>query len=474
MLNLHGRLWLLLTCVLVSAGCVASSPNHTGGASPERAASTPDSTRSASVDRDTTRRSSGSDRTVQTLRAAYREGAYDAVVRRIRSRERDDSLHSSASQALHVLLGRAEQARGRHTAAIDALRAARRVAGDKGRSTVAIDRALGDSYAALYRWRKAASAFERVLDARPDDRAARQALAEAHRRARAWPEARVQYAQLVRADASNGRWWARLGQCNVALNQTERARRHFMEAHRRVPQSAEVALSLSRLHRTGGDREAARRVVDTTLTYQSGDPRLWRRRADLAFERENLKRARRAYVRTLAAGDSSATVYRRIGLVDVRRQQYARALPFLRQSLRRDSSHARTTLYLGVTYLRLDSLRRASTYLQRTIDQEARGPITKALEHHGATHSRRGTVSAALEAYKTALRLRPGRAELYFRLATVYDEHYRDKTPAARYYRRFLRATADALPELRRYAESRLDALRPTLHMQQDASSPDE
>ncbi len=390
MSTLHDFLWLLLACAWVGAGCVATSPDPTREARPGPVDARPDSTRSVPVDRDTTRRPSGGDGLVRALRAAYREGAYDAVVRRIRSRRRDDSLHSSASQA----------------------------------------------------------------------------LAEVYRRAQRWSKARAQYARLVRADASNGRWWARLGQCNLGLNQTERARRHFGKAHRRVPQSAEVALSLSRLHRAAGHLDAARRVVDTTLTHQSGDPRLWRRRADLAFERENLKRARRAYVQTLATGDSSATVYRRIGLADVRRQQYARALPFLRRSLRRDSSHARTTLYLGVTYLRLDSLRRASRYLQNTIDQEASGPITDALAHQGATYSRRGNVSAALEAYKTARRLRPGRAELDFRLATVYDEHYRDKAPAARYYRRFLRAHEGGLPELRRYAMSRLKALRPTLHMQ--------
>ncbi len=471
MSTLHDFLWLLLACAWVGAGCVATSPDPTREARPGPVDARPDSTRSVPVDRDTTRRPSGDAEPVQALRAAYREGAYDAVVRRIRSRRRDDSLHSSASQSLHVLLGRAEQARGRHAAAIDALNTARRIAEGEGRATTAIDRALGDSHAALYRWPEAASAFERVLGARPDDRAARQALAEVYRRARRWSKARAQYARLVRADASNGRWWARLGQCNLGLNQTERARRHFGKAHRRVPQSAEVALSLSRLHRAAGHLDAARRVVDTTLTHQSGDPRLWRRRADLAFERENLKRARRAYVRTLATGDSSATVYRRIGLADVRRQQYARALPFLRRSLRRDSSHARTTLYLGVTYLRLDSLRRASRYLQNTVDQEASGPITDALAHQGATYSRRGNVSAALEAYKTARRLRPGRAELDFRLATVYDEHYRDKAPAARYYRRFLRAYEGGLPELRRYAMSRLKALRPTLHMQQGPAS---
>jgi tetratricopeptide (TPR) repeat protein len=410
---------------------------------------------------------------VEALRAAYMDGAYQTVVHRIRHGALD-SPRASESRELYELLGRAEQARGRHGAAVDALRAARRAAAEEQRPVVAIDRALGNSYAALYRWSEAASALRRVLDARPDDRAARQALAEVHRRSRSWREARAQYAQLVRADSSNGRWWARLGQCNLELNHTERARRHFAEAHRRVPRSAEVALSLSRLHRAEGALDAARRVVDTTLAYQSGDPRLWRRRADLAFEREALEEARRAYERTLATGDSSATVFRRIGLIDVRLQRYARALPALQASRRRDSSHTRTTLYLGVTYLRLDSLQRAGTYLQNTIDREARGPIAKALEHQGSLKSRRGAVAAAVDAYKTALHLRPKRRKLYFRLATVYDEHYRDKAPAARYYRRFLRTTEAALPELRRYAESRLDALRPVLHMQRGAPSSSE
>lgn len=410
---------------------------------------------------------------MQALRAAYREGAYDTVVQRIRELRRD-SLRVSESQEVHILLGQAEQARGQHGAAIRALRMAREAAEEQGRSTITIDRALGESYVALYRWSEAASAFRRVLETRPDDRAARQALAEVYRRSQNWGKAREEYVQLVRMDSTNGRWWARLGQCNLKLHQLHRARRHFARAHRQVPQSAEVALSLSQLHRAEGDLGAAQRVVDTTLSHQPADPRLWRRRADLAFQGEDFERARQSYTQTLATGDSSATVFRRIGLIDVRRQQYAQALPFLQQSLRRDSSHTRTTLYLGVAHLRLDSLQRATTYLRRTIEQEANGPITKALEHLGAVHNQRGDVSGAVRSYKTAVRLRPGRTELYFRLATVYDEHYEDKAPAARYYRRFLQATEEPLPELRQYAESRLKALRPVLHMQQDRSPKNE
>jgi len=75
-------------------------------------------------------------------------------------------------------------------------------------------------------------------------------------------------------------------------------------------------------------------------------------------------------------------------------------------------------------------------------------------------------VADAVRTHKTALRLRPNRASLYFHLATISDEHYRGKVPAARHYRRFLEAAEQSRPELRRYAESRLQTLRSTLHMQ--------
>ncbi len=463
---------MLLLCVPVVVGCTASAPVDPDGGSGPATTAASDSVERVVAEREN-RPSSMRDDGMEALRAAYVDGAYEEVVRRVRERRRDSPDSSDVIQ-LNTLLGRAEQARGNHASAIEALQTARAAAAKSNRSAEAINRALGDSYAALARWPEAAAALRRVLEAKPDDRAARQALAEVYRRSRNWGKAHEQYARLLRADSSNGRWWARLAQCDLERNETEQALRHFSRAHRFRPQSADVALPLSRLYRARDRSDAARRVVDTTLSHQPGDPRLWRRRADLAFEVDDLDTARRAYVRTLATGDSSATVFRRIGLIDVRRQQYARALSSLQQSLRRDTTHTRTTLYLGITYLKLDSLRRATTHLQRTITREAQGPITRAFEQLGATHNRRGNVAAALRSYKTALRLQPERAELYFRLATVYDEAYRDKTPAARYYRRFLRASDSSLPELRTYAEDRLDTLRPTLHMQKGAPPSDE
>ena len=119
----------------------------------------------------------------------YGRGAYEEVARRAR-RALDDSLRTAEQIQLNTLLARAEQARGRHEVAIEALRRARVAASEQGQPVVAIDRALGESYVARRRWPQAASAFQRVLEATPKDRAARQALAEVYRRSRDWTRAR--------------------------------------------------------------------------------------------------------------------------------------------------------------------------------------------------------------------------------------------------------------------------------------------
>lgn len=403
---------------------------------------------------------------IAELRAAVVDRSYAEVVRHAQELLAD-SLPTEQAARIYTLLGRAEQARGNHEAALEALQEARVKAVEAGRSGTHIDRALGESYEALYRWRQAESSFQRVLDAAPKDRAARQALAEVYVQSRQWKAAQEQYRHLVRADSSNGQWWARLGRCALERDQRDQARRYFATAHRLLPQAADVALPLSRLYRATGKSQAAVRVVDTTISHQPRDPRLWRRRADLAFEQNDLEFAHRAYRQTLALGDSSATVFRRIGLIEVRQEQYERALSPLRQSHQRDSSHPRTTLYLGIAYRHLDSLQRASHYLQQTIDKEARGPITTAYTELGEAKDQQADVRAAVRSFKTALRLQPARTDLYFRLAHVYDRHYQEKATAVRYYRRFLRMSDTTQAELQTYAKNRLEALRTVLHMQE-------
>lgn len=402
---------------------------------------------------------------VSALRQAFQRGEYDTVVQKARVQLRD-SLGTVDAVPLYVLLGRAEQARGRYDQALKALQTARTYAVEDSQSVIEIDRALGEIYTSRYRWTRAASAFERVLDARPRDLAARRALAEVSGQLQNWRDAKEQYTTLVQRDSSNGRWWARLAEAEVQLGEIGSAIQHLERAHERLPQHVDVALELSRFYRSTLRPQAARRVVDTTLSYRPKDPRLWRRRADLAFDRDNFERARPAYERAVALGDSSAAAYRRIGLIDVHRRQYERALSSLQDSYRLDSTNTRTTLYLGISHLHVDHLKKASQHLERTIRREAQGPITEAMIQRGILNDSRGDIPAAVHDFKTALRVRPQRTDVYFHLATTYDEYYEEKQTAARYYRRFLHESDSTRKQLRTYAKNRLTSLRSVLHME--------
>lgn len=143
--------------VLLIAGCSASGPAGVGSSSEPRSVRTPDTVRQTA----SPRAPASGDRKAELLsdlRAAYVDGNYGEVVRRARSLRRD-SLRPSEVRRVHTLLGRAEQARGRHEAAIEALRVARVATIEEDESVVHLDRALGESYAALYRWTQAASAL---------------------------------------------------------------------------------------------------------------------------------------------------------------------------------------------------------------------------------------------------------------------------------------------------------------------------
>ena len=82
---------------------------------------------------------------------------------------------TAAAQA-ELLIGRLEAAQGRTTAAVAAIRRAKARLGPDP----VFDRALGDAYARVWRWRRAIEAYQQVVEAAPRDFTAWRRLAQAH------------------------------------------------------------------------------------------------------------------------------------------------------------------------------------------------------------------------------------------------------------------------------------------------------
>ncbi len=396
------------------------------------------------------------DSLVTVARTAFAEGRYEDVIERLTRHAAPDA----PAEALY-LLGRSRQALLQHEAALDALRAAHA----RDTTSARILQALGHSHEALGRLLEAEAAYARALELAPS-RVLHLRLADLYRRMRAWKEAAHHYGVLLRSDSANGLLHARMAQVLEARHQPERALHHYRRAHRLNPRPPTVALRLSRLLDARDDTRSALRVIDSTLAHHAS-PALWQRRAELAFKQDSLDAAGAAYENAVQLGDSSASTFRRLGIVRIGLGRHAAALDALRRARARDSTNARTHFYLGVAYREVDSLHQSARAFERAIDLVADDVLGDAYLQAAVTYDALDDLPAALDAYKTALRVQPGRVEVYFHLATLYDRYYRDKTTAALYYRKFLAATGSLRTPLHAYATRRLEALRPTLHFQQ-------
>ncbi len=390
-------------------------------------------------------------------RAAYMDGNYEVAIERLRQSTATDT----SARALY-LLGGSYQALVQHARALEALGKAHQL----DSTSVRILQAKGQSYEALSQFDKAESAYASALEIEPS-RTLHLALAGLYHQVRAWKEATYHYRVVLRRDSTNSLLHARLAQTLQAQHQIGDALAHYQRAHLLNPRDASVTLSLSRLLENQGQPKAAAQVVDSTLHYRD-TAALWTRRATLAFGQDNLPAASRGYERAIQRGDSSAVTFRRLGIADVGQGQYDSALDALHHALERDSSNVRTHFYLGIAYREVDSLNHAITSFEETIRRVADDVLVDAYIQSAVTSVRilqaKGQLRRAIDAYKTALQVQPNRVEIYFHLATLYDDYYRDKTTAARYYHRFLTAADSLETPSRACAPRRLEKLRPVLH----------
>jgi len=405
---------------------------------------------------------------LDSARAAWRANRAAAAIDLLRPLTDSDT----ASASTYALLGRSHQALRQHRAAVRAFEAALA----RGGRSAGLLTALGESYQALGRLSDAETAQRRALalDSTARRRQIRLRLAAVHEDQRDWAEAAALYRTLFAADTTNLFVRTRLAYALAQRGRRKAAIKQYRPVHRARPHDGPVALALTRLLADTQQYRAALSVARRTLGDRDTWAALWRRQADVAFQLDSLPVAEKGYEQALQHGDSSATTLRRLGIVRVGQNRPGAALPVLRAAYRRDTTQAATSFYLGTAYRGVDSLRRARAAYERAVDQASSGTLVDALTQLAPTYDAVGRLPEALDTYRLALRLQPGRTRIYFHLATLYDEHYRDKTVAARYYRRYLRRSSRPAPSFRGYAKRRLDALRPTLHLQAPGTaSPD-
>ena len=140
-----------------------------------------------------------------------------------------------------------------------------------------------------------------------------------------------------------------------------------------------------------------------------------------------------------------------------------KAIYFLNKALTTDSNPENALYYLAIAHERFEDPDAAKFYYQKAIESGTSDNLDLYYRQLARLAIDEGDQRKAIDSYEDALRYESS-TDIIFKLARLYDEYYKDKSVALRYYRRYLNRS-DAETEYVQYARARMTQLRSEQHM---------
>lgn len=169
--------------------------------------------------------------------------------------------------------------------------------------------------------------------------------------------------ELAIAGASSaagiGESYGRLGRVYYAYDLVEPARICFLNARDAAPQDHRWHYYLAAVYQDRGDLEHAVLELEATLSLASEDPAALIRLGDVLFELGLLDRAEHAYLRALAADETTAAAVYGLGRITAARGGHVEAVALFERAL--ESQPAATSIHhqLGIAHRALGDLQAA-------------------------------------------------------------------------------------------------------------------
>jgi tetratricopeptide (TPR) repeat protein len=169
---------------------------------------------------------------------------------------------------------------------------------------------------------------------------------------------------------------------------------------------------------------ALARAMAARLEGHAGASRLWAQLVSLEVSQHHLEAAEEALRRLRAAEPESARTAVAAARVLGAQGRTAEAVAALQAQSNREPGNEEVAFLLAEQLLASGSPRAAREALGRVAPFLV-GPDARARMFHvqGRAFEQEGRFAKALDAYQTAVRLRPGRAELHYAVARMHEEH---------------------------------------------------
>jgi len=146
------------------------------------------------------------------------------------------------------------------------------------------------------------------------------------------------YETLIKHDPSNAYFLKQLAVCQVNLGKSEKALANFHKANRLNPKDSDINIHIANLYLRSNDLQAALQIINSGLEFDQDLYQLIKARAEILYKMGVYDEAVGQYHRLLAMGDSSGTVYKKLGTSYYFLNRYPDALYSLKKVVEQDTT----------------------------------------------------------------------------------------------------------------------------------------
>ena len=314
----------------------------------------------------------------------------------------------------------------------------------------------GYCYSRLGNYAGAIAAYEAVRMKDSLDREALYRLGQLYSINDQYDQSRICYEKLIRVDSVNSFYFKQYAEVAVKAGDVMTAIGKYLQAVRLNPRDMEAYAKFADLLIDAEQYHFADSMLTSVLSgVESNQLRLLLARANLA--EENHEAVVSNVERVLAAGDTSVTSARLLGISYFHLERYGKVIPCMEFLLSKGLKADWIYYFLGASYQQVNDPLKAIEFLNLAIEEGISDNIGTYYTQLGMAYEDAKDFRNAIRNYKSAYETSKADILLYH-LARNYDVYYKDKTQAQVYYKRYLDSD-DTIKLAKDYSRHRLNAL---------------
>jgi len=343
---------------------------------------------------------------------------------------------------------------------------------------VAVLFAMGESFRALGSKRTAAGVYKEVIEKDSSNIVARIELAKLLIEMKKYNDAKDIYKYLITRDSGNPYYLRQYGYILHKLGENAEAEKFLRKALEVNNTDAKAALWLAKIFYDEEKYEEAFEVLKESTKYNSFNLPLNKLAAEVLFKMKKYYSAATQYQNVIIIGDSGSAIYQKLGLSlyssiaardsideNEKEDKLLEAIEAFEKSLQKEETANPLTLtYLGFCYKSLKRYEEGIEYLNKALNAMTPEYIDKVYKNLGASYELSDKLPEAIKAYNKSLKYSGEKTDIIFRLATLYDRYYADKSVALAHYKKYLKLSGGEENEMTKYAEQRIEKLKEEIH----------